>query len=173
MKGLVVLNVVNLLNSIGADELLEKGGIGLLILLTLLQIAPIQLKPWSWLWSLVKRFFGWLGKSIGKSINGEVITELGEIKTRLSELEAHDDRQDTQRAEDKALDARRRILQFADEIRRKVRHSEEHFHNVFEDIKYYKTYCEEHKDFENDRARISIKIIEDTYEKCTRENDFL
>lgn len=167
------MSVSEFMASIEAGQVLGKCGIALVILFTLLQIAPIKVNPWSWLGKLVGRFFGWLGKRIGKTINGEVISELGEIKNRLSELEKHDERQDAERAEDKALDARRRILQFADEIRRKVRHSEEHFNNVFEDIKYYKTYCDDHKSFENDRARISIKIIEETYERCTRENDFL
>lgn len=167
------MSVSEFLSSIGAGEIVGKCGIVLVVLFTVLQIAPVKINPWSWIGKLISKFFGWLGKRIGKAINGEVITELGEIKDRLSELEKHDQQQDVTRAEDKALDARRRILQFADEIRRKVRHSEEHFNNVFEDIKYYKTYCEEHKDFANDRARISIKIIEDTYEKCTRENDFL
>lgn len=167
------MNVTDFLESVGAGEVLGKCGIALAVLFTLLQIAPVKVNPWSWLGKLVSRFFGWLAKRIGKAINGEVINELCEIKTQLADLEARDKRQDLERAEDKALDARRRILQFADEIRRKVRHSEEHFNNVFEDIKYYKTYCKEHEDFENDRARISIKIIEDTYEKCSRENDFL
>ena len=153
------MSVSEFMASIEAGQVLGKCGIALVILFTLLQIAPIKVNPWSWLGKLVGRFFGWLGKRIGKTINGEVISELGEIKNRLSELEKHDERQDAERAEDKALDARRRILQFADEIRRKVRHSEEHFNNVFEDIKYYKTYCDDHKNFENDRARISIKII--------------
>jgi len=167
------LSVSDFLTAVGAEKLLQKCGVSLVILFTVLQIAPIKVSPWSWLWKMVCRFFGWWGQKIGKAINGEVINELGEIKKRLSELEMHDKHQDEVRAEDGALDARRRVLQFADEIRRKVRHSEEHFTNVFEDIKYYKTYCDGHPAFENDKARISIKIIEDTYEKCTREDDFL
>ena len=157
----------------GLNEIFGISGGVTLIILTLLQIAPVKINPWSWLAKRLGGFFGWLAKRIGKAINGEVISELGEIKRKLADLEERDRSQDLARSEDKALDARRRILQFADEIRRKVRHSEEHFNNVFEDIKYYKTYCREHADFENDKARISIKIIEDTYEKCSRENDFL
>lgn len=150
------------------QELLAVGG-GLLLVMTLVQIAPIKVNPWSFIGKLITKGF----TAIGKAFNAEVTKELAEVKGKLSELEKHNSRQDREREEDKALDARRRILQFADEIRRKVRHSEEHFNNVFEDINYYKTYCREHADFENDRARVSIKIIEETYEKCSRENDFL
>ena len=169
------MSVSTFLSSIGinAGELLGKCGLWLLIILTLLQIAPIKINPWTWIGKLLGRFFGWLGKRIGKAINGDVVTELEGIKDRLTELEKHDEQQDVTRARDKALDARRRILRFADEVRRKKKHSEEHFNNVLDDTTYYKAYCKEHKDFENDKAQISIKIIEEIYEECVRKGTFL
>ena len=167
------MSVTDFLTSIGAGGLLAKCGIGMLILLTVLQIAPLKINPWSWLGKLIGRFFGWLGRRIGKAINGDVMAELGGIKDRLTILEQHDERQDATRDRDKALDARRRILRFADEIRRKERHSEEHFNNVLDDITFYKGYCVAHKDFANDRARLSIKQIEEVYEQCARDNSFL
>ena len=154
-------------------EVVSHFGLVLLAVMSILEVTPVKINPWRWLWKKIGNFFGRIGQAIGKALNGEVIAELSGIKDRLTELEQHDQRQDKDRGEDKALDARRRILQFADEIRRKVRHSEEHFNNAFEDIDYYKTYCHEHTEFENDKARISIKIIEETYERCTREDDFL
>lgn len=169
------MSVSEFLSTVGIDvgPLLQKCGLWLIIAFTVLQITPIKLNPWSWLGKLIGRFFAWLGKRIGKVVNGDVIAELGEIKDRLTALETHDEQQDATRNRDKALDARRRILRFADEVRRKDKHSEEHFNNVFEDIKYYNAYCADHKDFANDKARISIKIIEDTYVRCTHENSFL
>ena len=167
------MSVSNLISTLGAGEVLGRCGIVMLIVFTILQIAPIKINPWSWIGGLFSRFFGRLGHRVGKAINGEVMTKLGTIHDRLSELEEHDRRQDMTRAKDKALDARRRILRFADEVRREEKHSEEHFRNVFEDIKYYNTYCDNHHEFENDRARISIGIIRDVYEKCVRENSFL
>ena len=154
------MSVSNFLSSIGVDagELLGRCGLWLVIAFTVLQIAPIKINPWTW---------------IGKALNGDVITELEGIKDRLTELEKHDEQQDATRDRDKALDARRRILRFADEIRRKERHSEEHFNNVLDDITFYKGYCEAHKDFANDRARLSIKRIEEVYEQCARDNSFL
>lgn len=169
------MSVSNFLSSIGVDagELLGRCGLWLVIAFTVLQIAPIKINPWTWIGKLLGRFFGWLGKRIGKALNGDVITELEGIKDRLTELEKHDEQQDATRDRDKALDARRRILRFADEIRRKERHSEEHFNNVLDDITFYKGYCEAHKDFANDRARLSIKRIEEVYEQCARYNSFL
>ena len=167
------MSINELLEAADFREVVSHGGIALLAALTLVQISPIKINPWSWLWKQLGKLLSRWGKAIGKALNGEVMAELTDIKDRLTELEQHDQRQDKDRGEDKALDARRRILQFADEIRRKVRHSEEHFNNAFEDIDYYKTYCREHTDFENDKARISIKIIEETYDHCVRTDDFL
>ena len=167
------MSITSFLNTIGAGEMVGKCGFALVIAFTILQIMPIKINPWSWIGRMIGRFFSWLGKSIGKAINGDVITELKEIKVRVIDLERHDERQDSDRAMDKALDARRRILRFADEVRRKEKHSKEHFDNIFEDIKCYKQYCKERPDFTNDRAKISIKIIEETYELCNHENSFL
>lgn len=169
------MSVSSFLSSIGVDigELLSKYGLWVIAVLTLLQISPIKINPWSWFGKLIGRFFGWLGKRIGKAINGEVIADLVDIKLELTELKEHDKRQDATRDRDKALDARRRILRFADEVRRKEKHSAEHFHNVLDDITYYKNYCKTHDDFENDRANLSIKRIEAVYEDCDRNNSFL
>lgn len=150
------------------QELLAGGG-GLLLVFTLVQIAPIKINPWTW----VGKQIGKALAAAGKALNASVTQELVEVKTRLTDLEQYNAHQDAEREKDKALDARRRILQFADEVRRKVRHSEEHFNNVLEDITFYQQYCRDHTDFENERARVSIKIIEETYEECSRENDFL
>lgn len=176
------MSVSSFLSSIGLDigELLKEYGLWLIVILTLLQISPIKINPWSWFGKLIGRFFGWLGKRIGKAINGEVIadlvdikSELSELKSELAELKEHDEKQDATRDRDKALDARRRILRFADEVRRKEKHSAEHFHNILDDITYYKNYCKNHDDFENDRAKLSIKRIEEVYEVCDRNNSFL
>ena len=132
------------------------------VLSTVLEVSKIKVNPWSW-----------LGRKVGKVINGGVISELDGIKGEIGEIKRQNEQQDEDRMRDKALDARRRILQFADEIRREVRHSYEHFTNVSEDISFYEHYCKENPNFENDRAKVSIKIINDTYERCMRENDFL
>lgn len=169
------MSVSTFLSSMGIDagELLGKCGFWLIVVFTVLQITPIKINPWSWIGKMLGRFFGWLGKRIGKAINGDVITKLESIKDRLTKLEEHDEQQDATRDKDKALDARRRILRFADEIRRKEKHSEEHFNNVLDDITSYKGYCETHKDFANDRARLSIKRIEQVYEECALNDSFL
>lgn len=143
-------------------ELLAGSGGALFIIATIIEIVPVKINPWSK-----------LAKMFGNAINSDVIKQLDEVKGDLKVLKERDTKQDAEREMDKALDARRRIIQFADEIRRNMRHSEEHFNGVFDDIKFYKNYCREHPTFENDKAVSSISIIEDVYHKCIIGNTFL
>lgn len=76
-------------------------------------------------------------------------------------------------AEQDARWARRRIINFADECRRDVKHSSEHFDSILDDITFYKKYCDEHQAFKNEKAVHSIKYIEDVYDKTKRENSFI
>ena len=44
---------------------------------------------------------------------------------------------------------------------------------ILKDIKDYKIYCSENPKFENNRAVHAIAYIEDEYDRCLRENDFI
>ncbi len=116
---------------------------------------------------LLKRF----NEAIG--LVKDFAAELGEMKADLFELKENNRAQDAARALDKAYEARRRILEFADEIRRGIKHSLEHFNDILDDITYYTTYCNDHPKFQNDKAVRSIQRIEEVYDECMRNNDFL
>jgi hypothetical protein len=110
-------------------------------LATIIQIVPIQIKPWDML-------LGLIGKALNKN-----------IEERLAQKDAED--------------ARNHILRFGDEIKNKVRHSEEYFNQILDDITKYEKYCNEHKDFQNARTVQTTEIIKRVYKKCYEENDFL
>ena len=76
-------------------------------------------------------------------------------------------------AEQDAKWARRRIISFSDECRRGVKHSEEHFDNVLEDITFYNKYCDSHPAFKNEKAKHSIKFIEEVYDDTKKNNTFI
>lgn len=76
-------------------------------------------------------------------------------------------------AENDAKQARRRIIVFADECRRGLQHSSEHFDSVLDDITFYRQYCDDHPKFKNEKAAHSIKYIDDVYDKAKRENAFI
>ena len=95
----------------------------------------------------------------------EIMAELKSINARMDKMEAE--------AEEREIKhARIRILRFRDECSHDVRHSEEHFEQVIEDIDAYEAYCADHPDFKNNKATASIQIIKDTYKRRLINNDF-
>ena len=72
-----------------------------------------------------------------------------------------------------AKTARYRIIRFNDEIRHDVRHTEEHFNQIIDDIKTYENYCNSHPNFPNGKAVFSVSNIKKIYEKCISENLFI
>ena len=92
--------------------------------------------------------------------------QIGEIKTTLQTHIEND-------GENDARQARRRIISFSDECRRKVKHSEEHFDNVLEDITFYRQYCDTHPKFKNEKAEQSIAFVLEVSAACKRNNDYI
>lgn len=122
---------------------------------SLVQIAPIQINPWSWL-------FGF----IGRAINGEVLKQLNDLSARMDKMESKNE-------QDKMETARIRILRFGDECKRKEKHSEEHFNQVLDDIDKYEAYCATHPEFKNAKAVITIANIKAHYAERLENGDFL
>ena len=101
---------------------LGSGGT-LLLIMTVIQLTPIKINPWSW-----------LGRTIGRAINGEVLTQVRELKEDLND---HKEKSE----ERHATLCRAHILRFGDEILHGVLHSKEHYDNVLIDIDSYEEYC--------------------------------
>lgn len=136
-------------------EIFMYGGGGVVVLMTLVQISPIKLNPWSW-----------IGKMIGRAINGEVLEKVDSLSKDVKNNKADDDEQ-------WASLSRTHILRFGDELLHGVRHSKEHFDQILIDISKYEKYCAEHPLYLNDVANATIKHIRNTYQKCLDENNFL
>lgn len=136
-------------------EILLYGGGGTILLMTIVQITPIKLNPWSW-----------LGKVVGRSINGEIITKVDALSTDVKSLRE-------ECSEREADLCRTHILRFGDEILHGVSHSQEHFLQILVDIDKYEHYCEEHPDYVNNIANATIKQIKRTYQECLDKNNFL
>lgn len=137
-------------------------GVLCVMITTLVQKLSTKYKPWTW-----------LAEQFGKAANKEMVDKIDTLSKKVESLEEHDKEQDKKLNEERAKAARRRILRCADEIRSKIRHSQEFFNDVLDDISFYKKYCKENPKFENEKAVIAIKQIEETYEKCHKEDDFL
>lgn len=116
------------------------------------------------------------GRFIGRTINQDVLEDQKELHKEIEELEEKVDTNNKEnketRLEDKALDARRRILIFAGEISREFKHSEEEYNQILDDVSFYQDYCKEHPRFPNERANASIKLVRSTFEQVFNKNDF-
>lgn len=136
-------------------DFLLGGGSLLLILMTLVQIAPIKINPWSA-----------LAKAIGKAINADISGRLDEIGAKLDEHIETDDRRT-------ADSCRAQILHFNNELLRPIYHTKEEFAEVLVKIDEYERYCDEHEDYPNNRAVLAIENIREVYKERLKKRDFL
>lgn len=138
------------------DSILQAGVVGLVVILAgMIKIPPIQINFW-----------GWLGRLIGKTMNGEVLERVDKLTDDVDQLRKKEELKD-------ARHSRQRILRFNDEILFGQRHSKEHFDEILEDIDIYEKYCHDHPDYENNRADLAIATIQEVYKECLQEHDFL
>ena len=131
------------------QELLLKGGGIVFALLTLVQITPIKVNPWSA-----------IARAIGKALIG------GDIMAKLEEHIRVDDERDADMH-------RYRLLRFNTELLRKTLHTKEEFDEILYSVTYYERYCEDHPKYENNRAVLAIENIKRVYKECMETNDFL
>jgi len=123
------------------QEILVSGGGILILLLTLIQVTPLKLNPWSV-----------VAKALGKALTVDVLEKLDE---------------------NSASTCRYRLIRFDDELRHHVKHTQEHFDQILDDITIYERYCKEHPNYPNSKAVLAIENIKSTYIKCREENSFL
>lgn len=133
----------------------EIVSLAVLALLSIVEVSPIKINPWSW-----------IGKTIGRAINGELISKVNDIEIQMQRMKNTID-------ENEAKAARVRILRFGDELYQGKKHSKEHFDNILADITDYDDYCRAHVDFKNERTKITEQIIKERYHQCCVDKSFL
>lgn len=144
------------------QEILLGGGGLLLVVLSLVEISPIKINPWSG-----------LAKWLGRAINADVIKGLETVKATQAEtrqrLETHISTDEKREADN----CRARILRFNNELIREIPHTKEEFVEVLKDIDDYERYCREHKDYSNGRAVHAVANIGRVYDERLEKHDFL
>ena len=123
--------------------------------MTLLQLSPIRIDPWSW-----------LARKIGRAVTGEVIDRMEKLEKTVEAIRDVSD-------ERAAKATRVRILRFGDEILHGIRHSKEHFDQILLDVTEYEQYCKEHPEFVNNMTVLTTRHIKETYSACFEQHDFL
>lgn len=148
-------------------DILTSGGI-VLVLMTLVQITPIKVNPWSAIWNGIKGVFS----TIGTAMNKRMIEELGVLEKKVDVLDTklcdHEREREIERADDRRAD----ILRFNREVIRGLPHTMEDFIEVLSYIDFYESYCKDHPEYENNRAVMAIQNIERAYKKHLEDNNF-
>ena len=138
------------------------GGGGIIVLIaTLLQIAPIKINPWSKILNI-----------ISKSLTADIMSELQVLKTeqqvleiRLNDLMEISDRREADRH-------REVILKFNMELTQNILHSREDFIEILTRIDNYEKYCKSHTDYPNNRCTRAIHNIKRVYDERLIKHDF-
>lgn len=141
--------------SVTLKEFLFGGSGVLVVLLTLVQIAPIKVNPWTD-----------IARAIGRAINADVLREIKETRSRL---DAHIKADEEYNADT----VRSRILRFNNELIRDVPHTKEDFIDILADIDFYEEFCRKHPDYKNNRAAHAIANIGRVYDERLQKHDFL
>ena len=137
-------------------NIMEAAMIGFTVILAgMIKIPPLEINFW-----------GWLGKQVGRAINGELEEKIDKLTDDLESFKNQEELENMRQA-------RQRILRFSDEILFDQRHSKEHFDEILEDIDLYEKYCHEHEDYENNRAELAIASIREIYKECLKDHSFL
>lgn len=134
----------------------------LILLLTVIELVPIKINPWSK-----------LAENIGKAFNKPALDKIASVEQQLKKtnekLDGHMANDERQKAED----ARAAALRFNNELLRGIPHTREEFFEVLQKIDIYEEYCDKHKDYENNRAVHAIANINRVYDERLAKHDFL
>ena len=145
-----------------ASDLLPMLPPVLVALLSLVEVSPIKINPWSG-----------LAKWLGRAINGEVLESVAEAKKAQEETRRALDEHIRADDERNADTLRMRILHFNNELLRGDRHTREDFIEILAVIDAYEQYCKNHPNYRNNRASHAIANIGRVYDERLKLRDFL
>ena len=148
-----------------ADLICKYSSEGVLVIvgiLTLIQITPIRINPWSA-----------IGKWIGQFFTHDLIKNIQELNETVQAYSARLSNLEHKLDEHNAIESRIRIIRFGDEISHNILHSKNHYDQILIDITSYEKYCNENKNFKNDITGTTINIIKDKYREHSLNKSFL
>lgn len=132
------------------------------ILMTIVQITPIKVNPWSALCTAVARAF-----------SKDLSAQLKDLGKKITEVDTKLDKHISDSEQKEILEKRVLILDFANEIAEGNRQfTKEKFRNIMSACDEYTAYCET-THFKNSVAEESIALIRETYADKLKNNSFL
>ncbi|SFA87276.1 hypothetical protein SAMN05216249_10443 [Acetitomaculum ruminis DSM 5522] len=143
-------------------ELLQQLGLNIstwaefiFIISFFIEIAPIRISPFS-------AIFKWIGNTI-----------LGDIPSKIEELMKVTKDLYKYVKEVEFTTSRYRILRFDDELIHGLKHTQEHFNQIKEDINVYRRFCLDNPNYKNGIADGAINHILEVDARCQREHSYL
>lgn len=107
-------------------------------------------------------FWTWLSSRLNKTNNTQTAETLKAVKALKAEFEM-----------ERAITARRCILNFNGELLEGRRHTKESFDQILSDIDSYERYCRNHPEFQNNKTVLSTEHIKKIYMQCEEKSAFL
>lgn len=144
------------------DELFVGGGVGAVAVLSLLEIAPIKINPWSA-----------IARGLGRAFNAEVLADLKAVQQAQKDTRNALDKHQAADDEYKAECHRAALLAFNTSLLRGELHTQEDFFDAFRHIDQYEDYCRSHPGYKNNRASHAIANIGRVYDERLKARDFL
>lgn len=139
------MSIYDIFKTISSGDLL----LIVIILLSLVEVTPLRISPWSALGRTLSRFLG-----------------IAELSNKVDILEKRID-------ENQAITYRTRILRFSDEMYNGVKHSRESFEQTLSDIDSYNKYCQNHPEFINSKTINAARHINEQYNECIEKHTFI
>ena len=144
------------------DDLFVGGGVGVVAVLSLLEIAPIKVNPWSA-----------IARGLGRAFNAEVLADLKAVQKAQQDTRSALDKHQAADDEYKAECHRVALLAFNTSLLRGELHTQEDFFDAFRHIDQYEDYCRSHPGYKNNRASHAIANIGRVYDERLKARDFL
>lgn len=136
------------------DEIIKSMCVLIPVVLSVIQISPIKINPWS---SILR----WIGNQINKDIK----VDLKSIHKEIDSMREENDKNEARRL-------RANILDFANSCRNDRKHTKDEFENIARDYDDYMAIIEK-RSIKNGFLKAEYEYIEDIFHQCQRENKFL
>lgn len=148
------------------QDIMTSSG-ALLVLMTLIQVAPIRVNPWSAVGCGCKKVMS----AIGSALHGDIIGKLDKLQELQTETQKRLD--DHIHADDERnADLHRvQILRFNRELLQNLPHTHEDFIEALHEIDFYERYCKAHEEYENNRAVLAIENIKRAYREWQENHE--
>lgn len=138
------------------------------VILTIVQIAPIKINPWSFAWKMIKKFFCW----ISRVSLAPVINKMDEINKKVDAMQAEIEVVKKEFEIKNANDWRWDILDFFNSSRNNRPHSKEEWDHAIDQVKKYERHVEIHG-IDNGVLEEASRWLRNKYQEHIEKDDFL